>query len=362
MTLRTKILSATTFLFLTFGVIGILNVSASIYDQGAAVAASGDAYSGFTDANSDPFAGKASPNIFVSVTPPNPKPGDIVSIKLSSDFTDLNQADIVWTENGNVTNSGTGKTSYTVTAGKIGDIVKISAAVKTIEGSLYEYPITIKPATVDIVWESDSTVPPFYKGKALYTQLGRLKLIAIPNIDTGSGTNVNPSNLVYTWKRQGQVIGDRSGLGKQTIDMSNDNIYRTPFTVDVVAASADGTYVAEGNINIDTVTPLVEIYENNPIYGILYNKTVGSQTSVSSGELTFDAFPYYFSAANRFDSQLIYAWNLNYQSVSGQSGPSLSLKNDKGQTGAADLFLQVTNQTKFFESGAAEININLRGN
>jgi hypothetical protein len=155
---KTKITLLAILILAAFCVVTTTKVSA-LYGNPSDVSGSGSLFDTYSPSGTS--VGEANPTIVVTVTPPNPRPGDSVTIELSSTWTNLNQAEIAWTENGAVTESGTGKTKYFVTAGAIGNVTRVTAAVKTAEGQIYEYPVNVRPATVDVIWESDSTVPPF---------------------------------------------------------------------------------------------------------------------------------------------------------------------------------------------------------
>jgi hypothetical protein len=64
-----------------------------------------------------------------------------------------------------------------------------------------------------LLWQAnDAYVPPFYKGKALLTEGSDVKIVAMPEIKSGSGT-INPKNLTYSWKKDYTNDPDGSGYG-----------------------------------------------------------------------------------------------------------------------------------------------------
>ncbi len=77
--------------------------------------------------------------------------------------------------------------------------------------------IPITPEDLDIIWQANSYVPPFYEGKALFPPVGTVSFVAMPGFIDSNGNPVNPKKLIYTWSQDTTVLGDKSGYGKNVL-------------------------------------------------------------------------------------------------------------------------------------------------
>ncbi|HVU85592.1 MAG TPA: hypothetical protein VHC50_12165, partial [Puia sp.] len=128
-----------------------------------------------------------STSIIMSVIPANPKPGDIVDISLNSFAEDLNTSTITWVVNGKSSSGGVGQKSFSLQAPAAGSTTTVTAIVKTSDGQLSEVSTALHPAVMDLLWQAeDSYVPPFYRGKALPGPDTFVKVVAMPQINTGN--------------------------------------------------------------------------------------------------------------------------------------------------------------------------------
>jgi hypothetical protein len=116
----------------------------------------------------------------VEIIPTYPRPNEMVFVNLALYTDDLNSADISWYQDGKNVLSGKGEVKYSFKAGSVGTETKIEIRIKLLSGASFSKTFTLNPASVDLVWEANSYVPPFYKGKALHPRQGSLKLVAMP--------------------------------------------------------------------------------------------------------------------------------------------------------------------------------------
>ncbi|MEX2013877.1 MAG: hypothetical protein WD896_00800, partial [Parcubacteria group bacterium] len=143
---------------------------------------------------------------------------------------------------------------------------------------------------VDILWQAETYTPPFYKGKSLWSNESKITLLAIPS---GAGTG-NPANLTYRWTKNGTVLGNINGVGKNTIAFT-DSIISRPQTIQVDIISAEQGKIASASLTLASSPPSLAIYENNPLYGFMFHKEVGGVYELQGEEVTFTAFPFFFS-------------------------------------------------------------------
>jgi hypothetical protein len=292
--------------------------------------------------------------VTMNVTPQNPRPGSRVRMEVVTFSTDLTQAEIGWYENDELIRSGVGLTTHEIVAGPAGSHTLVRVVIRSKEGFVHEEYLDIRPAVVDIMWQARSTVPPFYKGKALYTILGTIKITAFPYIVDDQGNVLDPKSLNYKWILNRRVEGNRSGMGKRSIVFTQeDSIYRTPFEIEVVVSDTSNRYFAEARTEIDVGDSSVIFYENNPVFGILFNHALYGKYGLKEKELALEAFPFYLDAPDRRDRYLRYEWTVNQDTVTKYADPTLTLRNENNESGQTDINLEVYNERKILE-GARE--------
>lgn len=252
--------------------------------------------------------------ISTDVSPEVPKAGDKVTITVEAYGTNLNTHPISWSINGVKKLEGVGKKSFTFIMGDAGKVENVDLVISPAGAPRITRRFTFNPVDVDVLWQADTYTPPFYKGKALYTPEAHLTFVALPNITNTSGSRINPSDVVYTWKVDREVQGDLSGYGVNTFDF-NGPILLTPKLIQTeVYPASNPTQRGLNGITVTPTSPEGILYEDNPLYGILYNKAVPSQYTLTSPEIKFTVAPYFFSTNNK-NLNISYNWNLNTASL-----------------------------------------------
>ncbi len=288
------------------------------------------------------------------VRPENPRPNELVGISIENYAKDLDVLDITWSLNGVVQQKGVGLKTFQFTTKGLGSvsIVKISA-------SDFSKEITIRPVGLGLFWQTNNYTPPFYKGKSLYTYQSRAQVVAIPSFVTSSGTTLDPKTLIYKWSTNGSVLGKDSGYGKNVLS-TGGWVLAKPVTISVTATSADGNFKAENSISLGGSVPQVLVYENHPLYGVLYNTAIPSAFTLNSKEISFFVAPYFFNTNKRDNSLLAYKWKMNGRSIPNQTNPySLVLRTPDGQgETSVGLSIQKTDDTLQYGEFSTKIYFN----
>ena len=283
-------------------------------------------------------------NIQVSITPQYPKAGDTVSIHLQSYSTSLDQANISWIVGGKVVSKGFGLADFTAIAGKVGTRSTITARITTSDKTVVNKTIVIQPADIDLLWQASSYVPQFYQGKALYPHQGLITFTAVPNVSADKSVSKVMGSYIYTWKKDGDVLGDFSGYGKNTFSLRGTIISR-PFTMQVDVRSTDGVSLGSASVTITPRSPEIAFYENDPLLGVLYNNNL-SNYAMQGKELSVTAIPFFFNTGGE-PSDLQFKWTMNGQSIATQNDPTtLTVRNETGASGNSTIGLQISNALK----------------
>jgi hypothetical protein len=294
----------------------------------------------------------------INIYPNNPGPNTKTSISIENYSIDLNNSIITWSVDGKQIQSGQGLKSINITTSKLGVITKVHIDIKTAEGMTVSKDIPIRPTQIDLVWQANSYVPPFYEGKALYSGQSLMKLVALPNIIDSNGKNIDPGQFVYKWTKNGGVLGNVSGYGKNYIYIQGD-ILGEPINIKVdISSTLDGGISASKEITYSPTDPVVAIYENSPLFGYVFENALPSTAILKEQEMNLVGIPYFFDATSRNDSDLKYNWIMNGNPAGGQNGDSIVFRNEKNLKGTSNISLRVQDTSKIGQFAGKQFSLN----
>ncbi|MDR3519779.1 MAG: hypothetical protein P4L63_02750 [Candidatus Pacebacteria bacterium] len=306
-----------------------------------------------------PYKAKASSPSDISVTtsPENPTPNSNVTITLSSYVDDLNGVLISWSINGKSSLSGIGQKSFSLTAPALGQQTTVVATLALSDGDVNET-IVVKPAIMTLLWEADgSYVPPFYEGKSMPSPESEVKVVAIPEIKSGSSF-IDPNNMLYSWSLDDTNDQSNSGYGKNYYTYTSDYLDNSN-NVSVTASSIDQQNSATASLNIATVTPKIEFYKNDPNLGTIWEQALSDGSTITNDENVLAA-PYFISPADIRIPFLTFAWSINGQSISVPDNTKnmLPLQVQSGKSGISQIGLEVDNIHSLVNTATKEIVVN----
>ena len=298
-----------------------------------------------------PFA--LSSELGVEIIPNYPRPNEVTFMSLSLYTDDLNSADIAWYNNGKLVASGKGETRYSFRLGKVGEESKIEIKIKLLSGASFVKQFTLNPASIDLVWEANSYVPPFYKGKALHSRQGSLKIVAMPEF-VKNGKRIASQNLIYEWGNGVEAYQSQSGYGKNMIILNGSILGRTE-NIEVLVRDPVNNLVADGFIDINPVDPEIIFYENNPYYGHMFDQGL-SNFNLNTAEVQISAAPYYFSKERT--GELKYDWRLNGIEVPSLSGSRTAIfRRPEDKRGQSNISLNIENQNRILQQADASLSM-----
>ncbi len=298
-----------------------------------------------------------SSGILVNIVPPSPAPYENTSIILKSYEYNLDTVLIAWSVDGKSVSSGIGKKSFSVNAPGAGLETDVVATLSLPDG-VVEKKITIKPTVMVLLWQAnDSYVPPFYKGKALPTPDSEVKVVAMPEIRSGSGL-VDPKNMTYSWKKDYTNNVDGSGYGKNFFLYINDYLDDSN-NISVTVSTVDQNYSSQASIDIGTAQPKMLFYKNDDTFGTLWDTALADTYKIQGGGITVEAAPYFISPKEIQNPALIWSWSINDSPVSLASFRKnlIPLQVEAGTHGTSKLKLNIENTDKIFQTANGEINI-----
>lgn len=297
------------------------------------------------------YAFLSSPMLIVTTNPGYPAPGQTVEVTVSSPIADLANSVIRWSVGGTPLAEALGATTITTTAGVLGSEKKIRVTADT-GGGVVSADASIIPTEVDLLYDANSYVPPFYEGRALPSPSSQVRLHAVPRLVRPGGVAVAPSDLVYTWKRNGATLANLSGKGRATAVVPAPALFDAD-TISVDVATADRSLVGGASVRIPSVEPVLVFYEDSPLFGLRFRNALRA-ADAAGGELTVAAVPYFALAAGPNDPRLEYAWRVNGRAITADAARPDEVTLSAGDgSGAARVDLTVTN--------TADISMESRG-
>lgn len=299
--------------------------------------------------------------VSVTILPSVPAPRERVTIQVESFSTNLNKANFTWYVNGEVveSSSGIGKTTFSFNAPNSGEKMIVKYSLKKENGGILTKEFPFVPAGVDILWEAQTYTPPFYKGKSLFTRQSSLVFVAIPDlINPNTGNKIPDNELVYKWKKGGSVLQSESGYGRSSLRLTSDIISR-PFEMEVeVSAVGIEGLKAKRRLTVVPFEPEVLLYENNPLYGIMFEKALVGDFLIEREEMEISAVPYHFSAEERNNPNLEYKWLLNDQKIDTFSNrDSLTFRKVDDSTGRANVSISTNHLQNILQASDTRFSI-----
>ena len=297
--------------------------------------------------------------ISFKVSPESPRPNQIITISIDSFSIDLDRADqITWLVDGEVTARGAGVKQVQFEAGKLGSRSTVDVTVRGTQIGTISESVTIAPTEVDLLWEADSYTPPFYKGKALPSSDADITIVAIPQFVTTSGRKLDSDDLIFTWKKDGKVLGNDSGRGQNILKIKGPKIFNNS-RIQVEVSSVGSSLQGNSEVSMLSVSPQIIFYENDIILGMRYEKAIESTAELLDEEMTITAHPYFFSSNKRVNSNLDYTWKVNNSSVSSSPDDesSIVLRQVGEGEGTARVSLELQNLDKILQSARSNFSI-----
>lgn len=202
--------------------------------------------------------------------------------------------------------------------------------------------------TIDLLWQGETYAPPFYLGRALWSNQSRLTIVAIPHVKSAGGGEVSPTSLIYKWKRNGESFGSASGAGRQTLVFS-DNVLSKPAEIRLDVYLSDGqTLAASASINLSPIAPKILVVEDNPLLGLLLNTAVSGTYALSGKEATFAAMPLFAPVSSRLSPSESYTWRTSSGDI--RTGASVTYLTPEGTSGQSQVTVRAENKNTLMQA------------
>ncbi len=282
------------------------------------------------------------------VQPSYPGPGQDYTVTLDDYSGGAYGASINWFIDGTERVDLKNNRSITLQASELNTETTIRAVLTTPDTANRTLTTTITPRYLDIIFEPQTHVPSFYKGRALPSQGSIVNTIALLH-----GTNIPTANLIYTWQVNNEVINGGPLRGQNRIS------FTTPLgdevLVSVQVTTTSGEVLARRVVALPSVRPELHFYEVNTLYGV--NQKSLSTLLLLGNSVTVRAVPYYLDS-RVFNQPDIATWEID-RSVYDQGINPYEVTLQRAQNnGSSRLNFQVQSTTAFLQGVEGSLPIN----
>ncbi len=287
--------------------------------------------------------GSTQGSVWFELDPKTPGPHETVTIRFVTYSGDLKTAAIAWFIDDVLYDAGIGLNTITVTVGSVGEPLPIKVIARMQNGQSLTHEVTVTPARVVLTWEATSYTPPFYRGKALRGIDQDVFIIGSPNIIQNNKL-LTPDELLFEW-----YIGPNkqpfSGVGKQRVAL-NGKLLKIYNNIRLVVSSLDRSVTAESYLSIPATFPQIKLYEVNPLYGKLYERSLVSEVFSGTGEFSIVAEPYFFDKTQVENGSVAITWTLPNNTPA--IGTIQTFAPKPGAKGAINLNVQASDPNNIF--------------
>lgn len=267
------------------------------------------------------------PPVSLLSSPSSPAPGSPFTVTASTPTFDPDTASFSWTVDGRPRPefSGVGARTIPLTAGAVGSPTRVSVVVTPAEGEPSQATLAVIPSELTLTWTADSSVPAWYRGKALVSPGSAVVVAATPRIVL-AGSALNPDTLIYRWRIDSGAVA-LAGAGKRVFRFTASQTPGATHQIDVSVEDRDGGIRKDGQVLIENNTaPKVVLYLSSPLGGVLQGSA--GRARAAPGLVDIVAEPYYFPASPR---SLTYSWTVGGTDVNPpQDNPRLMTINGGG--------------------------------
>lgn len=306
--------------------------------------------------------GVSADNFFIELIPTDsPGPNQSVSARLSGFSFDIDRSQITWTHNGSVRARGAGVKDYNFTTGAIGSRERLNVSAIDANGVRHETSLSFVVADIDLLWQAETSVPYWYKGKALVSVKSAVVVSAFPNLISG-GRKISSSNLIYRWSLDDDFKQNQSGAGKNTFRFTAGFSSGLAHSVHLEVSDISESVTAKKTININVVNPSVSVYEEDALSGSKTAFAFGGRADASlfaGDKKTFNAYPFFFSLAQGREN-VEYLWSVNGEPAkTGEPKNALLIEASADASGRSSVSVLVKNIANILQEVSQNFSINV---
>ncbi len=283
--------------------------------------------------------------------PRSPGPNTDVKVSIITYTFDADKSFITWTLNGKIVEQGRGKKSINFKTGDIGSLVSLSVFVVADTGRQVEQRLNFKIGEVDLLVQPLTYTPPYYKGSPKAISEALIKVVAIPQ---GLGAT---KDLIFEWTRNYENVPDASGLGKNSYTFKSLLVNNPEEKIGVRVSGLNDDFAIERSIKISIDQPEIIFYEEHPLEGPLFAKSLKNEIKIAQPNIVLRAEPYYFPTKDL--EMLSYEWQMNNKKIETPSPQNLlGLTSPQESQGYSTINIEIRNPRSLLQRVSAMLKIN----
>ncbi|MGM0482736.1 MAG: hypothetical protein ACQEP6_02645 [Patescibacteria group bacterium] len=304
-------------------------------------------YHGFTE---DDFTGSFEMNI---------RGGEMPSAGEKVEFwtrTSLNKerSMFTWYVNGEKKDNGYGLDTFETEVKEAGGEMVVKVHMKTDNGTEKSDSITFTSGEVDVIWQTDTYTPAFYKGKPLSSRADKsqMDIIAIPNFTKGKQIE-DPDQYIFTWKVDGSEYRSARGLNSITLDLSEIS-RRSGIEVKIQPLNSE-LKLAKSISFPKSGTPDVLMYAEDS-YGMDYSRAINHMGtfSLDHEKISVKAEPLFFTKKNGEEVEI--EWSMNNEPLPDFDGnDKAGFSIEREFTGESSISVSIDNKNNLREKVNSEV-------
>lgn len=280
------------------------------------------------------FMPNSTQTISLVPSPQFPPPLSTVEVSLDSYSINTTGSRIIWFVDGVEMTENANARSISVATGPIGTKTSVRAVVQLGGASSLSTSLTIVPTEVDIILETDTYVPSFYKGRALPSSGVLVRAIAVLH----TRESVDPSTYTYTWSYNGSVLFGGPIRGKQVAEFTMPQ-YESDRLM-VLVTNGKGEAVGRKVVVLSPADPELHFYEESPLRG-MSRKAIRGDLLLIGDETTIRGEPYFMDMSPQ-DRSTTFEWSMDGSTIQNDSAiPNAITLRRTGGGGSAFLGLRI---------------------
>jgi len=278
----------------------------------------------------------------ITISPAAPGPYAPATISITDATQRPVGSSVRWYVNGIEMTQDKDASSLTITTGGVGEEVRVEARLTAPNQGEESASASIKPVRLDLIVGANTSVPHFYRGRALPSKASEISVQAFL-----FGDVAGPFRYRWTINAREEIAQVGSGTNQITFKPNLDH----EMNVYVEVRDGSNRLVAQGGVVIPLSNPEVHFYESNPLHGLIPNVLTYPYYFLND-EITLRAEPFYFTGAlSGFDI----AWEVDGRTIASDENPlELSLVKTQ-EEGRALIGLSIINTSNYLETAGKEL-------
>ena len=231
------------------------------------------------------FQAPGVPSAHIELSPTYPRAGEPFTARLA-DYGSQTNDTVSWLIDGVLLSDK--QRVIELTAPLLGVPMTIEARITTSGGATESTRIVAVPSDIDIITESNTTAPYFYKGRRTPSTGSDAHLVVIPHLFSKKGTRIPTSEVEYTWSINNNLVNtDRKD---DTLDTTLSSVGDSLVRITADAPAYGVRY--EKTFTIESGEPQLAFYVYNALTGLSQNAIQDNYTEAVR-EISVRAQPYF---------------------------------------------------------------------